>query len=264
MNSPINLRKLRKRVFSKATFRGAVAITLLVTGWELGSRLKLPPLGSIPAPSDVLPVLHRVIFDARFWSNWVASLQRIFIGFIAAQLVGIPLGLAMAMSRTTHRFLFPIFEILRPIPPLAWVPTAIMFWPTTESSIAFVIFLGAFFTVVLNVIGGARSIDERYVRAALSLGSRRRDVFWKIVLPATLPSIFTGMAIGMGITWEVVVAAEMIAGKSGLGYFTWASYVGGNYPQIIVGMVSIGIAGYFSSGLIRAAGKLATPWQRRL
>ena len=264
MIAAINLRKARKRLFSKTTFRGTVAVTLLVVGWELGSRLKWPLLGSIPAPSEVLAVLHRVTADGRFWHHWLASFQRIFVGFVAAQLIGVPLGLAMAMSLATRRFLFPIFEILRPIPPLAWVPTAIIFWPTTESSIAFVIFLGAFFTVVLNVIGGARSIDERYVRAALSLGSRRRDVFWKIVLPATLPSIFIGMAVGMGITWEVVVAAEMIAGKSGLGYFTWASYVGGNYPQIIVGMLSIGIAGYVSSGLIRAAGKLATPWQRRL
>src|SRR5262249_56540654 len=100
--------------------------------------------------------------------------------------------------------------------------------------------------------------------AAAWFGSQRRDIFWKIVLPATLPSIFTGMAVGMGITWEVVVAAEMIAGKSGLGYFTWSSYIGGNYPQIIVGMISIGFAGYFSSGLIRILGKLATPWQRRV
>ena len=117
--------------------------------------------------------------------------------------------------------------------------------------------------MVLNVLGGARNIDERHIRAAASFGSQRRDIFWKIVLPATLPSIFTGMAVGMGITWEVVVAAEMIAGKSGLGYFTWSCSIGGNYPQIIVGMISIGFAGYFSSGLIRILGKLATPWQRR-
>src|SRR6185437_15259416 len=106
---------------------------------------------------------------------------------------------------------------------------------------------GAFFTVVLNVLGGARNIDVRYLRAARSLGSRRRDIFFRIVLPATLPSIFIGMAVGMGITWEVVVAAEMIAGKSGLGYLTWSSYVGGNYPLIVIGMISIGIAGYVSS-----------------
>jgi NitT/TauT family transport system permease protein len=258
----INLTKLRKAVFSRTTARGIASVTAVLVVWELGRRFSVPFLGAVPAPSEVLGSLDKILGDGRFWGNWVASFRRVFIGFVAAQLIGVPLGLAMATSRLTHDLTFPILEILRPIPPLAWVPAAIIFWPTTESSIAFVIFLGAFFTVVLNVLGGARNIDARYVRAALSLGSRRSDIFWKIVLPATLPSIFTGMAVGMGITWEVVVAAEMIAGKSGLGYFTWASYVGGNYPQIIIGMVSIGIAGYLSSGLIRGVGKLLAPWQR--
>jgi NitT/TauT family transport system permease protein len=211
----------------------------------------------------VIVALEKIIGSAKFWNDWTASYSRVLVGFGAAQIIGVPLGLAMAMNRTFYHFAFSPLEVLRPIPPLAWVPTAIIFWPTTELSIAFVIFLGAFFTVVLNVLGGARNIDVRHVRAAASFGSRRRDIFWKIVLPATLPSIFTGMAVGMGITWEVVVAAEMIAGKSGLGYFTWSSYVGGNYPQIIVGMISIGLAGYMSSGLIRVMGKLATPWQRQ-
>ena len=259
----MNLKKLRKAVVSATTARGIVSIALVLLAWELGRRYRLPLLGAVPAPSEVFSSLGRILGDGKFWANWTASFYRVFIGFVAAQLVGVPLGLAMATHRLTRQLTFPILEILRPIPPLAWVPTAIIFWPTTESSIAFVIFLGAFFTVVLNVLGGARNIDVRYVRAALSLGSKRRDIFWKIVLPATLPSIFTGMAVGMGITWEVVVAAEMIAGKSGLGYFTWASYVGGNYPQIIIGMASIGIAGYFSSGAIRAAGKVFAPWQRQ-
>src|SRR5262249_16800849 len=175
-----------------------------------------------------------------------------------------PLGLMMAMSRVFHATTFPLLEIMRPIPPLAWVPAAIIFWPTTEASIAFVIFLGAFFTVVINVIGSARSIDLRYLRAARSLGSRPTDIFWRIIFPAVLPGMFIGMAVGMGITWEVVVAAEMIAGKSGLGYLTWSSYVGGNYPQIIIGMISIGIAGYLSSSLIRLIGRSVTPWQRTL
>ena len=129
-------------------------------------------------------------------------------------------------------------------------------------SITFVIFLGAFYTVVLNVVGGAKNIDARLTRAAISLGARRWDIFCKVVLPATLPSIFTGMAVGMGITWEVVVAAEMIAGKSGLGYLTWSSYVGGNYPQIVIGMMSIGVVGYLSSSAIRKLGHYCMPWTR--
>jgi NitT/TauT family transport system permease protein len=262
--SIMNVAKIRKTVFSPATLRGIISVIALLALWEVGRRFRVPFLGAVPAPSEVLGALDKIMGESKFWDHWATSFTRVFLGFAAAQLIGIPLGLSMAMNRFTRNLVFPVLEIMRPIPPLAWVPTAIIFWPTTESSIAFVIFLGAFFTIVLNVLGGARNIDERHVRAAASFGSQPRDIFWKIVLPATLPSIFTGMAIGMGITWEVVVAAEMIAGKSGLGYFTWASYVGGNYPQIIIGMVSIGIAGYLSSGLIRVLGKMATPWQRRL
>lgn len=258
----INWKKLRKAVFSKTVYRGSASIAAIVVLWELGRRLRIPILGAAPAPTEVLGLLREIVLASSFWENWIASFKRVLTGFAAAQIVGIPLGLAMAINRVTRDSTFPVLEIMRPIPPLAWVPAAILFWPTTESSIAFVIFLGAFFTVVLNVLGGARDIDVRYLRAARSLGSRRRDIFFRIVLPATLPSMFTGMAVGMGITWEVVVAAEMIAGKSGLGYLTWSSYVGGNYPLIVIGMISIGIAGYLSSSLIRLAGKLATPWQR--
>ena len=256
--------KLRKTIFSATVVRGVVSIVSLLVLWEIGSRLHLSFLATVPAPTEVVGSLEKIIRNGKFWNDWLASYWRVAEGFIAAQIIGIPLGLAMAMNRNFYNFLFSPLEVLRPIPPLAWVPTAIIFWPTTELSIAFVIFLGAFFTVVLNVLGGARNIDERMLRAAASFGSRKSDIFWKIILPATLPSIFTGMAIGMGITWEVVVAAEMIAGKSGLGYLSWASYVGGNYPQIIVGMNSIGIAGYLSSSLIRFIGKKATPWQRQL
>ena len=118
----------------------------------------------------------------------------------------------MATSRTAKRIAFPVFETLRPIPPLAWVPLAILFWPTAELSITFVIFLGAFFPIVLNTVGGAEQIDRRYLLAARSLGAGRLTVFRRVILPASLPSIVTGAAVGMGITWEVVVAAELISG----------------------------------------------------
>jgi NitT/TauT family transport system permease protein len=134
-------------------------------------------------------------------------------------------------------------------------------------SIAFVTFLGAFLTIVINVLGGARTIDVRYLRAVQSMGASQWDLFWRIILPGTLPSIFTGAAVGMGITWEVVVAAEMISGGGtqgggGLGFFIWNSYMGGSLPQIVVGMISIGIAGYLSSTVIRMIGRSAMPWRK--
>jgi NitT/TauT family transport system permease protein len=242
--------------------RGLVSIAILILVWEFGRFLQIPMLESLPAPHEVLGVLGTLLVDPGYWNNWVSSIYRVFKGFFFAQLIGIPLGLLMAASRTAFGILFPPFEILRPIPPLAWVPISIIFWFTTEISITFVIFLGAFYTVVINVVGGARNIDARLTRAAISLGARKWDIFCRIVLPATLPSIFTGMAVGMGITWEVVVAAEMIAGKSGLGYLTWSSYVGGYYPQIVIGMTSIGVVGYLSSSAIRKLGHSCMPWLR--
>jgi hypothetical protein len=110
-----------------------------------------------------------------------------------------------------------VFEVLRPIPPLAWVPASIIFWPTQELSIVFVTFLGAFYAVVINVIGGAQTIDTRYYQAARSMGSSSWDIFRRIILPGTLPSVMVGATVGIGIAWAVVVAAEMISGGGSAG-----------------------------------------------
>lgn len=254
--------KFRKRVFGKSTYRGVVAIIVFTVLWEIGSTLGLPIIGNVPRPSSVLAALGQQLNNPGYWIAWRDSFVRILTGFIAAQIVGIPLGLLLGVNRKTRELIYPIFEIMRPIPPLAWVPASVIFWPTAELSMMFVVFLGAFFTVILNIVGGASSIDVRYIRAAHSLGSTRRDIFWRVMLPATLPSIVVGMTVGMGITWAVVVAAEMIASSPGLGFLTWRAYVAGEYPLIIIGMMSIGIAGYISSALIRLVGGRLTPWLR--
>lgn len=253
--------------------RGVIAIVIFTVLWELGARseelinYRLPWIGLVPPPSGVFESWFGLIGDVGYWQSWYMSFKRVLTGFFVAMLVGIPLGLMMAVNRTFRGVVFPAFEVLRPIPPLAWVPASIIFWPTQEMSIAFVTFLGAFYTIVINVLGGARSIDRRFFQAAQSMGASQWDLFRRIILPATLPSIVVGSAVGMGITWEVVVAAEMISGGGGsggagggLGFFIWNSYVGGSYEQIVVGMISIGIAGYISSELLRRSGTLLTPW----
>lgn len=283
------------KISSRAVLRGLTSIVVFLILWEIGARSKqwlgadvfspfrealgamgfkrdyLPWIGAMPAPTEVLRSWSHVVFDIGYWHSWYASSFRVAAGFIAAMLVGIPFGLMLAVNRTAYGIGFPVFEILRPIPPLAWVPASIIFWPTQEMSIAFVTFLGAFYTIVINVVGGAKSIDGRYFQAAQSMGSSRADIFRRIILPGTLPSIVIGSAVGMGITWEVVVAAEMISGGGsqvggtgggGLGFFIWNSYVGGSYEQIVVGMISIGIAGYISSELLRTFGRYLTPWLR--
>lgn len=268
--------RLRRKLLSRASLRAFVALLVFVVLWEIGSRsgqwlgFALPWIGQVPAPSGVLSVWAGLLGDAGYWQSWYLSLLRVLAGFIAAMVIGIPLGLLMAVSKPFYGLTFPSFEILRPIPPLAWVPISIIFWPTQELSIAFVTFLGAFFTVVINVVGGAKAIDVRFFQAAQSMGASRWDIFRRIVLPATLPSIVVGSSVGMGITWNVVVAAEMISGGGGgggsgggLGFFIWNSYVGGSYEQIVVGMISIGIAGFACSEVLRTLGGLSTPWLRK-
>ncbi len=280
---------------SSTLWRGIFSIFIFLVLWEIGSLSKywlkwevfawlkaafasigwekayLPWIGSVPAPTEVMAAWGKVITDIGYWHSWYSSFFRVAGGFIAAMVIGIPFGLLLAVSRTSFGIGFPVFEVLRPIPPLAWVPASIIFWPTQELSIMFVTFLGAFYTIVINVVGGARSIDTRYFQAAQSMGSSSWDIFRRVILPGTLPSIMVGSAVGMGITWEVVVAAEMISGGGsqiggtsggGLGFFIWNSYVGGSYEQIVVGMISIGIAGYISSELLRALGHRVTPWLR--
>lgn len=254
-------------------WRGVVAIIVFLVLWEIGSQAKnwfgfmVPFVGKIAPPTDVIARWTEVATWPGYWESWYLSTGRVFLGFVAAQVVGIPFGLAMAVNKYFRGMFFPPFEILRPIPPLAWVPASIIFWPTTELSIMFVTFLGAFYTIVINVLGGARSIDIQYLRAAQSMGASQWDLFYKIILPGTLPSIFIGAAVGMGITWEVVLAGEMISGGGqqgggGLGFFIWSSYMGGVMDQVIVGMISIGLAGYISSSLIRYIGKVCMPWRR--
>ena len=284
---------MKKMLSNPALWRGVVSIAVFLILWEIGARSKqwmapeffapfrellgaiglkkdyLPWIGAVPAPSVVLASWIAVLVDRSYWQSWYMSLFRVMAGFLAAMLIGIPFGLMLAVSRVTHGIGFPVFEVLRPIPPLAWVPASIIFWPTQETAIAFITFLGAFYTIVINVLGGARSIDVRYFQAASSMGSSRWDIFRRVILPGTLPSIVVGSAVGMGITWEVVVAAEMISGGGsqiggtrggGLGFFIWNSYVGGSYEQIVIGMISIGIAGFASSELLRWGGRYATPW----
>ncbi len=264
-------------VIGEEFWRGVVAIGVFLIFWEIGSRSQslfgfaFPWVSQIPAPTAVLQELIVLVQDPSFWISALLSTLRVFEGFLAAMVIGIPLGLAMAVSRTFYGITFPVFEVLRPIPPLAWVPASIIFWPTQELSIAFVTFLGAFFTIVINVIGGAQAIDVRFFQAARSMGSSTWDIFRRIILPATVPSIVVGATVGVGITWAVVVAAEMISGGGsagsvggaaggGLGFFIWNSYVGGSYTQIVAGMISIGIAGYVSSAVLRKIGKWMTPW----
>ncbi|HVQ57773.1 MAG TPA: ABC transporter permease [Solirubrobacterales bacterium] len=251
-----------------AVLRGALGILAFLALWELGARIDAPVVGVLPGPAEVASSFADLVGSGGYWSSWVASGERVLWGFAAAMAVGVPFGLLLAINQRAKALLFPPFEILRPIPPLAWVPLSILFWPTQNLSIEFVIFMGAFYTVVLNVVGGAEQIDRRHVLVARSLGAGTWTVYRRVILPATLPSIATGAVVGMGITWEVVVAAELISGGGGsggdgggLGFLLWNAYQGGAIAQVIVCMISLGVAGYASSVAVRVLSERLMPWK---
>ncbi|HTO51032.1 MAG TPA: ABC transporter permease [Burkholderiales bacterium] len=251
---------------SAALWRGIAGIALFFALWEAASLVKLPFLRFVPPPHVVLENVVQTIQTPAYWSAVYISAKRVAIGYVIGVALGVPIGLAFGVSRVFRDTFFPVFETLRPIPPLAWVPLSILFWPSIELTVVSIIFLGSFFTVVINVLGGVETLDARYLRAAVSMGATPWQVFRKVIVPATSPSIFTGAAIAMGLTWEIVVAAEMVSsigsGQTGLGAMMWQAYVGGVIPLIITAMISIGLAGLVFSALIWQIGAYATRWRR--
>ena len=226
-----------------------LALILAIGIWHLAATLKLEFIVSfknIPSPLVVAGALGDQLASSKFYIHILVSIKRIFIGFALACLLGIPVGILMSRSRFAEDLVLPYIEVLRQIPAVAWIPLAILMWPSEESSIIFITFLGAFFPIVLNTIHGVEQTPEVLVRAARSLGAGNSAIFWHVVLPGALPSIVTGLAIGMGVSWFSLLAGEIISGQYGIGYFTWSSYTLVQYPEIIIGMLVIGLSLGFS------------------
>ncbi len=218
---------------------------------------------NVPSPVVVFSALVRHLHETKFYIHILVSIKRILIGFSLATVIGISLGALMGRSRIARDVVVPYIEILRPIPAVAWIPLAILMWPTEESSIIYITFLGALFPIVLNTVHGVEQTPEVLIRAAQSLGAKRMQIFWNVVMPAALPSIATGLAIGMGVSWFSLLAGEIISGQYGIGYFTWNAYSLIEYPDIVVGMLAIGLLGTLSTMAVRKITQPLLSWQRK-
>lgn len=261
-NSVVNRPVKWHRLLSKINWRGGLAVGAFFIAWHFLVLLQAPGFKEISSPAEVLQTfINQYLGNPRYWDSWVASFQRVIYGFVLAQVLGIPLGLLLGTRDTFHKLVYPVIEILRPIPPLAWVPISILFWPTTELSIIFITFIGAFFIIVINVHDAVRNVKKEHYWLALSLGASSGQVFRRIMVPSVIPSIAVGMTLGVAVTWNVVIAAEMIASDSGLGRLTWEGYVSHTVPVVIIGMISIGLAGYLSTIVVDYAEKKMMPWR---
>ncbi len=251
------------REYSVSVFLWCVSIGALLLFWYLGTKYRLDfyiRFKNIPTPYEVLQKVSEVSQSTKFVTNIAISVRRILSGFAIAIAIGVPLGLLIGRYRRVRDLVLPMTEVLRPIPAIAWVPMSIMLWPNNEASIVYITFLGAFFPILLNTIHGVTSMDSVLLRAGHCLGANEPQLFWNVILPSALPQIFTGLAVGMGVAWVSLIAAEMISGQFGVGYFTWEAYSLVNYAEIALGMITIGILGLACSGVIRMVGHFAMPW----
>jgi NitT/TauT family transport system permease protein len=249
---------------SLAALMTFLSIGALVAFWYVATLYKLDfyiRFNNIPTPGEVFTNMVELMQNQRFQTNIWKSVARIMQGFVVATLLGVTLGLLCGRFAMVRGLMFLALEVLRPIPAIAWVPISIMLWPTTESSIIFITFIGAFFPILINTMAGVKGVDPVLLRAAKSLGANEFTLLAKVILPAALPNVFTGLAVGMGVAWVSLIAAEMISGQFGVGYFTWEAYSLIEYPNIVLGMIVIGVLGLLCSGGILLLARLLMPWQ---
>ena len=259
----------RPAIIDRRTIRMLIGFASAFVLWYASVKwLPIAAFRRLPNPVEVIlewvsrnPAYGISIFTSDYYVHILYSTYRATLAFAIAVILGVPLGILMGWKSNIREYSDSLLTFLRPIPPLAWVPLAILIFPGTEPAVIFVVFLVAFYATTLNTWVGVRSIDPAYFRAAACLGARPSDVLRDVIVPGALPSIFTGFQIAMGAAWFSLVAGEMIAARYGLGYVIWEAYNLIQYPTIVIGMVTLGFVGYLCSALIRLVGGQLMRWR---
>jgi len=234
----------------------AIALFILLALWQ---ALCSAPDASLPGPVQVVQDTWELIIDpfyqgegtdqGLFW-QLIASLKRVAVGYTLAAIVGIAVGILIGVSLLMFQALDPIFQVLRTVPPLAWLPLALAAFKDSQPAAIFVIFITAVWPIVINTAVGVQNIPQDYNNVAKVLQLSRMDYFFKVLLPATVPYIFTGLKIAIGLSWLAIVAAEMLTGGVGIGFFIWDAYNSGSNTEVILAIVYVGIVGLLLNTMI--------------
>ncbi len=241
-----------------------VMLTVLLAVWQIAADR---PTSTLPAPSKIWTDCQELILHP-FYDNggldrglgWhlLASLQRVSLGFFLAAIGGIALGLLVGTSAIAMRGLDPIFQVLRTVPPLAWLPLSLAAFREAQPSAIFVIFITAVWPVIINTAVGVRNVPQDYRNVAAVIRLRGFKYFSRILLPAAAPFIFTGLRIGIGLSWLAIVAAEMLIGGVGIGFFIWDAWNSSNISDIVVALIYVGLVGFVLDRLVALAGRIVT------
>lgn len=234
---------------------------LFFTLWTVAALLLASPV-LLPTPAAVLAGFFLLIGDGTLIGDIAASMKRVLGGFLIASLIAVPLALLMAFSRPVGFLLSPIIMFLRPIPPIAWIPIAILWFGIGDPPSYFITALAAFFPIFINSYVGGHSVRPEHVHAAKSLGAGSRTLFMRIYLPSAMPMIATGLRIGLGQSWMAVVTAELIAAHSGLGYMIQANRLALETGLVLVGMCVIGVLGAVMAVILEILERrVLVPWR---
>ncbi len=241
-----------------------VMLILILGIWQLACG---GPGSALPPPTkvfkDTWPLIRDPFFDhggvdkGLFW-HITASLRRVAMGFSLAAIAGVALGVLVGQSKLAMRGLDPIFQVLRTVPPLAWLPLSLAAFKQTDPSAIFVIFITAIWPIIINTAVGVRALPEDYRNVARVLGLSHFEMFTKILLPATVPFIFTGLRIGVGLSWLAIIAAEMLIGGVGIGFFIWDAWNSSLISEIILALIYVGLVGVCLDRLIALAGRFVS------
>ena len=247
----------------------AIALFILLALWQ---ALCSAPDASLPGPVQVVQDTWELIVDpfyqgegtdqGLFW-QLIASLKRVAVGYTLAAIVGIAVGILIGVSLLMFQALDPIFQVLRTVPPLAWLPIALAAFKDSQPAAIFVIFITAIWPIVINTAVGVQNIPQDYNNVAKVLQLSRMDYFFKVLLPATVPYIFTGLKIAIGLSWLAIVAAEMLTGGVGIGFFIWDAYNSGSNSEVILAIVYVGIVGLLLNAIIGYIASRVVPEEQK-
>lgn len=255
---PLGTRPLTQR---ERWILGVLSISGIVGLWQLATGLGWINPVLLPSPLDIARAFWTSLMDGTLLQNVIASLVRVVEGFLLAFVVAVPMGVAMGLSRTLGGLCDPLLELLRPIPPIAVIPLAILWFGIGEFSKVWIIAYGAFFPILLNTMAGFREVERAQVRAAQALGANRYHIFRDVVLRSALPFVIVGARLGMSMAFIVLVAAELIASSSGLGFMISDARYKFRTDEMFLGMACIGALGFGLNVLLRATERRLLRWK---
>jgi len=243
-----------------ASVAAAIALWQLLTASDVRLWLRFDTL---PTVTEIVSAFGTRVGTQDYWLDLGQSLIRILTGFALAAVAGVVTGILLGRSNAFANVFGPLTELARPIPAIAIVPVAILLFPTDEAGIVFITFLAAYFPIMVSTRHAVRALPTLWEDSVRTLGGNRWDVITRVVLPGILPGVFGGLSVGIGVAWICVISAEMISGRLGVGYRTWQAYTVLAYPDVFVGIITIGVLGFVTSAAVELIGRRVTRWLPR-